>query len=585
MISHFIEGLVSYHFLQNALITAVAIGIVAGVIGCFIILRGMSLMGDAISHAVLPGVALSYILGVNFFIGAIFFGILASLIITYISNNSLIKSDTAIGITFSSFLALGVILIGVANSSTDLFHILFGNVLAVQDTDKWITIVIAILVIAIIMLFFRPLLITSFDPMMAQAFGMKVQVYHYLLMLLLTLVSVTAMQSVGTILIVALLITPAATAYLFTKRLSHMMVIAGILGGASSVIGLFIGYTFNIAAGSSIVLTAAVFFLLGFLFSPKRQTTKAKRWLTTAVVAGVAVVGGVILYQQNERSAITDEKLNVVVTNSILADMTKTIAGDKINLHSIVPVGRDPHEYEPLAEDVQKATDADLLFYNGLNLETGGNGWFTKLMNNANKIADEDYFAVSDGVEPLYLSEDEDHTKTDPHAWLNLENGMIYAQNIAKQLSEKDPANQTFYQDNLHQYLQQLSDLDQEAKNNFASIPEEKKLIVTSEGAFKYFSQAYGVPSAYIWEINTEEEGTPAQIKDLVDQLQASQVPSLFVESSVNIRPMQSVSRDAGIPIFGTVFTDSIAEPGEDGDSYYAMMKWNLETIYNGLRQ
>ena len=487
MISQFIDGLVHYHFLQNALITAVAIGVVAGVIGCFIILRGMSLMGDAISHAVLPGVALSYILGVNFFVGAIFFGVLASIIITYISNNSLIKSDTAIGITFSSFLALGVILIGVANSSTDLFHILFGNVLAVQEGDKWVTIAIALLVIALIMIFFRPLLITSFDPMMAKAFGMNVQVYHYLLMLLLTLVSVTAMQSVGTILIVALLVTPAATAYLFTKRLSHMMVIAGILGGASSVIGLFIGYSFNIAAGSSIVLTAAVLFVLGFLFSPKQQTSPAKRWLTTAMVSAAAVAGGFLIYQQAEQAATVDDKLNVVVTNSILADMTKNIAGDKINLHSIVPVGRDPHEYEPLSEDVQKATDADILFYNGLNLETGGNGWFTKLMNNANKKAGEDYFAVSDGVEVLYLSDDADHTKADPHAWLNLENGMIYARNIAQQLSKKDPANQGVYQENLEHYLQQLSELDQQAKDNFASIPEEKKLIVTSEGALSTF--------------------------------------------------------------------------------------------------
>src|SRR5699024_4711821 len=213
MLSNFINGLIDYHFLQNALVTSVAIGVVAGAIGCFIILRGMSLMGDAISHAVLPGVALSFILGIHFFIGAIVFGILASILITYISQNSTIKSDTAIGITFSSFLALGVILIGIANSSTDLFHILFGNVLAVQDADKWLTVGIAVLVILVIILFFRPLLITSFDVNMAKAFGMNVQFYHYLLMILLTLVSVTAMQSVGTILVVALLVTPAATAY------------------------------------------------------------------------------------------------------------------------------------------------------------------------------------------------------------------------------------------------------------------------------------------------------------------------------------------------------------------------------------
>ena len=173
MFSEFIDGLLNFHFLQNALITALVIGIVGGAVGCFIILRGMSLMGDAISHAVLPGVAISFILGINFFIGAIVFGLLASTIITYIKSNSIIKSDTAIGITFSSFLALGIILIGVANSSTDLFHILFGNILAVQDLDMWITIAVALLVLTTITIFFRPLLLTSFDPILAKSMGVR----------------------------------------------------------------------------------------------------------------------------------------------------------------------------------------------------------------------------------------------------------------------------------------------------------------------------------------------------------------------------------------------------------------------------
>ena len=274
MLQNFINGLYDFHFLQNALITSVVIGIVSGTVGCFIILRGMSLMGDAISHAVLPGVAISYILGINFFIGAIVFGLLASIIITFIKSNSVIKGDTAIGITFSSFLALGVILIGVANSSTDLFHILFGNILAVQDIDKWITIGVSVLVLVIVVLFFKELLITSFDPLMA--IGMNVSFYHYLLMVLLTLVAVTAMQSVGTILIVAMLITPAATAYLYANSLKTMIFISATVGASSSLLGLFIGYSFNIAAGSSIVLTAAFLFVISFLISPKQKFLRKK---------------------------------------------------------------------------------------------------------------------------------------------------------------------------------------------------------------------------------------------------------------------------------------------------------------------
>lgn len=271
MFSEFIDGLLNFHFLQNALITALVVGIVGGAVGCFIILRGMSLMGDAISHAVLPGVAISFILGINFFIGAIVFGLLASTIITYIKSNSIIKSDTAIGITFSSFLALGIILIGIANSSTDLFHILFGNILAVQDLDMWITIAVALLVLATITIFFRPLLLTSFDPILAKSIGVKVTFYHYLLMVILTLVAVTAMQSVGTILIVALLITPAATAYLYANSLKTMILLSSGFGALASVLGLFIGYSFNIAAGSSIVLTSALLFLISFFIVPKQS--------------------------------------------------------------------------------------------------------------------------------------------------------------------------------------------------------------------------------------------------------------------------------------------------------------------------
>ena len=279
-------------------------------------------------------------------------------------------------------------------------------------------------------------------------------------------------------------------------------------------------------------------------------------------------------------------KLNVVVTNSILADMTKNIAGDKINLHSIVPIGQDPHEYEPLPEDIAKASAADLIFYNGINLENGEDGWFTKMVKNAQKVENQDYFAASDGVEIIYLEGQSEKGKEDPHAWLSLENGIIYAQNIAKQLMAKDPKNKDVYQQNLDTYTQQLTALDAKAKSSFAAIPTDKKLIVKSEGCFKYFSKAYDIPSAYIWEINTEEEGTPQQTRDLVQKLKAGPTPAaLFVESSVDDRPMKTISRETGIKIYAKIFTDSIANKGEDGDSYLAMMKWNLEKIAEGLSQ
>lgn len=270
MITNFIDGLVRYQFLQNALITSIIVGLVSGIIGSFIVLRGMSLMGDAISHAVLPGVAASYMLGMNYIIGASVFGILAALLIGFITQKSQLKNDTAIGVVFSSFFALGIIMISFAKSSTDLYHILFGNVLAVRDSDILITAIVGVLVIVFVLIFYKELQITSFDPTMAQAYGLNVQFFHYALMFLLTLVAVSSLQTVGTILVIAMLITPAATAYLLTNHLPTMICLASTFGVLSSIIGLFFSYSYNLASGATIVLTAAFFFIIAFLFSPKK---------------------------------------------------------------------------------------------------------------------------------------------------------------------------------------------------------------------------------------------------------------------------------------------------------------------------
>ncbi|WP_440137044.1 iron chelate uptake ABC transporter family permease subunit [Exiguobacterium artemiae] len=281
----FIHALTEYDFLQKALVTSVMVGIICGVIGCFIILRGMSLMGDAISHAVLPGVAISYLLGINFFIGAVATGLLTALGIGFVSQNSRIKNDTAIGILFTSAFALGIILISFLRSSSDLYHILFGNVLAVRPSDMWMTLAIGLLVLAAIFLFYKELLVTSFDPTMAAAYGLSTRLIHYLLMTMLTLVTVASLQTVGIILVVAMLITPAATAYLLTNRLSRMIFLSAGLGTISSVIGLYFSFTYNLSSGASIVLVATALFALVFIFSPRhgllRKWKSAKKELTT----------------------------------------------------------------------------------------------------------------------------------------------------------------------------------------------------------------------------------------------------------------------------------------------------------------
>ena len=269
MVSQFIHDVFEFSFLQRALITSIVIGMICGVIGCFIVLRSLALMGDAISHAVLPGVAISYMMGINFFYGAVVFGVLAALGIGFVNQNSKIKSDSSIGIVFSSFLALGVLLITKAQSSIDLTEILFGNVLTVKPEDRTITFIVVAIVLIVIIVFYKEFLLSSFDPTMAAASGLPVKFIHYTLMVLLTLVTVASLQTVGVILVVSLLITPASTAYLLTKRLSTMILTSAFIGMVSSVIGLFFSVTFNLPSGVVIVLVLTIIFIITFFLAPK----------------------------------------------------------------------------------------------------------------------------------------------------------------------------------------------------------------------------------------------------------------------------------------------------------------------------
>ncbi len=305
--------------------------------------------------------------------------------------------------------------------------------------------------------------------------------------------------------------------------------------------------------------------------------------LILTVIPLALLLGGVLYFVNHHKSADqqSSNQLRVVTTNSILEDMVRQVAGDKVALHSIVARGVDPHEYEPKPTDISETTQADVIFHNGLNLETGGSGWFNKLIKTAHKKDGEQVFEASDAVTPLYLTTNQ--SEQDPHAWLDLGNGIRYVETITAVLKAKDPKHANYYQERSDTYLAKLKKLDAAAKEKFLDIPEKQRLLVTSEGAFKYFSKAYHVIPAYIWEINTESQGTPEQMAEVLAKINASEVKALFVETSVSPKSMAQVSKETGLPIYSKIFTDSLAKKGEIGDTYYDMMKWNLDKIHQGL--
>ncbi|GAA0297613.1 iron/zinc/copper transport system substrate-binding protein [Gracilibacillus halotolerans] len=281
----------------------------------------------------------------------------------------------------------------------------------------------------------------------------------------------------------------------------------------------------------------------------------------------------------------SEDTLLVVTTYSIIYDIVKNVGGEHVEIHSLAPIGSNPHEYEPLPEDVQKSTDADAIFYNGLNLEAG-NSWFDNLVETAGKTGDNaPVFRVSEGVEPMYLTTEGNEGEEDPHAWLDIQNGIKYAENARDAFISIDPDNEEIYRENTESYIAELEELHEKAIDQFSNLPDGKNVLVTSEGAFKYFSNAYGIDAEYIWEINQENQGTPEQVTRIVDIIKENGLEALFVETSIDPRSMEMVANESGADIKGEVFTDSLGKPGEDGDTYLKMMEWNIETIYNGLTE
>lgn len=289
---------------------------------------------------------------------------------------------------------------------------------------------------------------------------------------------------------------------------------------------------------------------------------------------------------QNPSAADGQERLEVVATFSIIGDIVSQVGGEKVDVHSIVPLGVDPHEYSPLPLDLKKSTDSDIIFWNGLNMEIGG-AWFESLVDVAGKEMDSDQVVeVTTKVERKYLhSATGEERAVNPHAFLDPNVGMLYAESVRDALIQIDPENSQVYEDNATAYLSELVEIDELYRTKIAEIPPAQRVLVTSEHAYQYMTERYGLTSGYIWEIDTDEQGTPEQIASLVKLIKDSQVPVVFVESNVDARPMETIAKEAGVPVFGKLFSDELGHPGKDGGTYLEMLKFNIAQIHAGLAQ
>lgn len=277
-------------------------------------------------------------------------------------------------------------------------------------------------------------------------------------------------------------------------------------------------------------------------------------------------------------SSFAYAKFKVVTTFTIIQDMAQNIAGDAATVESITKPGAEIHDYEPTPKDIVKAQSADLVLWNGLNLER----WFEKFFQN---VKDKPAVVVTEGIEPMSINEGPYTGNPNPHAWMSPSNALIYIENIKNALVKYDPQNKETYEKNAALYAEKIKALDKPLREKLAQVPEAQRWLVTSEGAFSYLTRDYGFKEAYLWPINAEQQGTPQQVRKVIETVKANKIPVVFSESTISPKPAKQVAKESGAKYGGVLYVDSLSNKNGPVPTYVDLLNTTVSTIVKGFEK
>lgn len=273
-----------------------------------------------------------------------------------------------------------------------------------------------------------------------------------------------------------------------------------------------------------------------------------------------------------------DDKFKVITTFTIIADMARNVAGDEAVVESITKAGAEIHGYEPTPGDIIRAQDADLILWNGLNLEL----WFEQFFTN---LTDVPSATLTDGIVPMSISEGEYSGQPNPHAWMSLENAIIYVDSIRDALSEHDPENATIYAANAETYKAEITAAIAPLRESVLAVPQDRRWLASCEGAFSYLARDFRMKELYLWPINADAQGTPQQVRKVIDAVRANNIPAVFCESTVSQDPAGQVARETGVKYGGVLYVDSLTEVDGPVPTYIDLLRVTSQTIVNGLTE
>ncbi|WP_227370155.1 metal ABC transporter substrate-binding protein [Halomonas sp. M20] len=273
-----------------------------------------------------------------------------------------------------------------------------------------------------------------------------------------------------------------------------------------------------------------------------------------------------------------DDKLKVVTTFTVLAEMAQNVAGDRAEVVSITKPGAEIHGYEPTPQDIVRAHGADLILWNGLNLEL----WFEQFLTN---LGDMPSVTLTEGIESISITQGAYEGQANPHAWMGLDNAMVYVDNIAAAFAKYDPDNAEAYRDNADAYKNEIRSTIEPLRRQIARIPEDKRWLVTCEGAFSYLARDFDMKELYLWPMNADQIGTPQQVRSVIDGVVENNIPVVFCESTVNTSPAKQVARETGAAYGGVLYVDSLSKPGGPVPTYIDLLRVTSQTVADGLKK
>lgn len=305
-------------------------------------------------------------------------------------------------------------------------------------------------------------------------------------------------------------------------------------------------------------------------------TSKPFKSLLAGVSLCLVLVGCNKTDTQTQQSQPQQDKFTVVTTFTVIADIAQNVAGDAAVVESITKAGAEIHDYEPTPQDIAKVQKADLILYNGLNLER----WFEKFYQDAKDVP---AVVVTQGITPMNIKEGSYKDLPNPHAWMSPSNALVYVENIKNALVQYDPANKDTYIKNAQEYSQKIKDLDAPLRAKLDKIPQDKRWLVTSEGAFSYLAADYGLQEAYLWPINAEQQGSPKQVKALIDIVRTNKIPVVFSESTISDKPAKQVAKETGASYGGVLYVDSLSEKDGAVPTYLDLLNVTVSTVVKGF--